>query len=137
MKRLLAALLVAGFAFPALCDSDGVEVLPFQSIGGLISGTATVSPDGGVLVQGQCAGVPFIGIGTATENPDGTTSVDLKTYSEGDGLIGKRLPIPRTLHLQIWPRDPYGDGNPWDDNVGDITLGSGTGMGNGDVQLWG
>jgi hypothetical protein len=134
MKRVLLALLIS--ATPALADGDGVDIVPFNTPGGQVSGVVTIdNTDGTATVSGQVQGVPFTCLGKATQQPDGSWEWDI-LLSDADTLIKKKSWIP--IKFRFWGKAEDGeDGDDSDDSVGAIDVRSQTGVGKGSVQLSG
>lgn len=116
-------------------DGNGVDVLPFNSPGGLISGTVEVNPDGTATIHGQCHGVPFAGSGTCARNPDGSWTFD-GILSDGDLLTRQKSEVLLKINYTGDEEDAT-DGDPSDDDVGTAELRSQSGMGKGQIQLQG
>lgn len=136
----MRTLLFLGVLFCAIpqsvfADGEGVDVLPWTTPGGQISGTVTVNPDGSATLQGQLQGVPFAGFGSPARNSDGSWDFSV-ILSDADTLIKKKTWIPLQLHF-IGTHEDANDGDPMDDNVGSIDVRSQTGTGKGCVQLGG
>lgn len=130
---ILTLLLLAG-ASSARADGDGSGVLPFGSAGGLVSGVAEVHPDGTVVITGMCGAIPFLGVGKVSIGSDGKLRIEADLYSDADMLTKKGGAHATHITLEADPED-FTDGNPVDDNVGDVEL-SGTNAGKGSTPIY-
>lgn len=138
MKTLvLGSLLLLAIPSFGFADGDGVEVLPFNSPGGQVSGQVIVSADGSAQVIGVVQGVPFssapwLKVWRGADNTFDFTWL----LCDGDLLIRYHTYIP--LKLKFWgTKEDASDGDQTDDMVGEIDVKSQMGVGKGSVQLGG
>lgn len=133
MKKVLLALLLS--AVPAIADTDGVQILPFTTPGGGVTGFLVVESDGSATVQGFIGPAPFMGRGKVVRDGDGVYCFE-GLLTDADLMIRHKLWLP--IYLKFWgTKEDAADGDDTDDSVGSIEVKSQTGVGKGSVQLSG
>lgn len=125
MKKVLLALLLS--AVPALADADGADILPFTSTNGVCSGVVAVYPDGTATCFGQYNGILFTVLGKWARDGDGNFCFN-PLLSDGDTMKKKGGRYPFQLKFR-GTHDDANDGDDTDDDVGELTIGSGCGYG--------
>lgn len=132
LSVVFALLASAGLAFAF--DGDGAGILPFTSPN--CSGQIEVHADGTVIVTGVVHGIPFVGVGTASQNEDGKTVIDCDVKVDG-GKARKQPKGDLPVHVELGlDEGDYTDGNPSDDAVGTVDV-EGGGLGSGSIQVYG